>query len=146
MVRLTGPTRRRQIGIHGGSADGFHRQVEATVQRHVRGLRLRSQRGGKYARDCDSDELFIHGVSPLTDKIGKVSSLLRLPSEPSLIFCEKFDPFCQTVHPTGKPKAEWGSGMSTACCAEATEKRGRMGGLWFSGSGLAVSLSFRSRS
>jgi hypothetical protein len=71
-------------------------------------LRLRSQRGGKHARDCDSDELFIHGVSPLTDKIGKVSSLLRLPSEPSLIFCEKFDPFCQTVHPTGKPKAEWG--------------------------------------
>jgi citrate lyase beta subunit len=61
-----------QVRINRLSVDGFHSQIQATVQSHVRGLRLRSQRGGKHTRYCDSDELFIHGVSPLTDKIGKV--------------------------------------------------------------------------
>ena len=37
------------------AVDDFDVEVEAAVERDVRGLRLRSQRGGKHARDGDSD-------------------------------------------------------------------------------------------
>src|SRR4029077_13565265 len=55
----------RAIGLL--AVDEFEVDIQATVQCDVRGLRLRSQRQRKPAGDGKSDELFIHGVSPLTE-------------------------------------------------------------------------------
>ena len=110
-----------KVGVDGTATHGLHGQIQATVQRHVRGLRLRGQRGGKQTRDCDSDELLIHGISPLTDKIGKVCCLLRLPLGTFSNRYEKLHPIVPNRGKHWQAEGKMGSMAKDACCAEATE-------------------------
>jgi hypothetical protein len=71
-------------------------------------LRLR-QRGGKHARDGHSDELFVHEISPVTDKIGKKQGI-ALAVETFSGDIEKLQPLCQTAERRGKAKAVWHRG------------------------------------
>jgi hypothetical protein len=70
----------------------FHRHVDATVQRDVRGLRLRGQRGGQHTRDGESDKLLIHEVSPYRKKWPGSCSF---PAEP--LGVEKLRPLKPTL-------------------------------------------------
>src|SRR5439155_26405997 len=57
----------RAVGLL--AADELEVNVQPPIECHVRGLRLRSQRGCKSAGDRKGNELFIHEVSPLTIRL-----------------------------------------------------------------------------
>ena len=79
----------------------FHVEIDAAIQRDVCRLRL-CQRRGEHACDGQSDQLFVHELSPLTDKIGKETASCCACHRNLLSDVEKLDSLCQRGRARGK--------------------------------------------
>ena len=106
-------TRRRRVDV-------LKVQVQAAVKHDVGGLRLRHQRRGQQAGDGDGDELLVHEVSPLTDKIGRNAVLPRHRS--LLREVEKLQPLCQRRLGGRKHKPGRVPPAGLACCSGTTRR------------------------